>query len=87
MPMADVATYASSKFSALLFQGADPGRVGEQVVEAVQQGQFVVVTRREWAPFVARIHQEIERTYGDFDGRHGPDPVATARSPADCEPS
>ncbi|MFG3258669.1 SDR family NAD(P)-dependent oxidoreductase [Streptomyces sp. NPDC048172] len=64
--------------SALLAQGADPDRVGEQVVEAVRQGRFVIVTHREWAPFVARAHQEIERAYEEFDGRHGPDPVATA---------
>ncbi|MGR6534358.1 SDR family NAD(P)-dependent oxidoreductase [Streptomyces rochei] len=68
----------AEKNSALLLQGADPGRVGEQVVEAMQQKQFMVVTHREWGPFAAHVHREIERAYEEFDGRHGPDPVATA---------
>ncbi|MFD0342154.1 hypothetical protein ACFVH0_26350 [Streptomyces sp. NPDC127117] len=71
-------TTAAEENSALLSQGADPDRVGEQVVEAIQQRQFPVVTLREWAPFVAGVRQEIECAYVEFDGRHGPAPVATA---------
>ncbi|AOW89889.1 hypothetical protein BC342_28955 [Streptomyces olivaceus] len=43
-------TAIAEKNSALLFRGADPGRVGEQVVEAMQQEQIMVVTHREWGP-------------------------------------
>ncbi|MFJ4705649.1 SDR family NAD(P)-dependent oxidoreductase [Streptomyces anulatus] len=71
-------TAVAEKNSTLLLRGADPGQVGEQVVEAMQQKQFMIVTHREWGPFTARVHREIERAYEDFDGRHGPDPVATA---------
>ncbi|MET8468693.1 SDR family oxidoreductase [Streptomyces sp. NPDC006422] len=69
---------AAERNSALLSRGADPDRVGEQAVEAVREGQFLVVTHREWGPFVTRVHREIENAYEGFDGRHGPDPVATA---------
>lgn len=61
---------------ALLANGADPDRVGEQVVEAMQQRQFVIVTHREWADLVRRQHAEIEAAIDAFDGRHGPDQTA-----------
>ena len=62
--------------SRLLAKGADPDRVGEQVVEAMRQQQFVIVTHREWHPLVRRVHEEIENAYTEFDGRHGVDPTA-----------
>ncbi|MDN3261551.1 SDR family NAD(P)-dependent oxidoreductase [Streptomyces sp. CSDS2] len=62
---------------AVLAAGADPDRVGEQVVEAVRDGRFLIVTHREWGALVRRTHAEIEDAYEAFDGRHGPD--ATAR--------
>lgn len=71
-------TAVAEENSALLLRGADPDRVGEQLVEAVQQREFLIVTHREWAPFLARVHREIERAHAEFDGRHGPDPVAVA---------
>ncbi|BBZ10070.1 short-chain dehydrogenase [Mycobacterium branderi] len=61
---------------ALLGQGADPDRVGEQVVEAMQQRQFLIITHRDWEPLVARVHGEIRRAYSEFDDRHGPDYTA-----------
>ncbi|MBD0419008.1 SDR family oxidoreductase [Streptomyces sp. TRM S81-3] len=61
---------------AVLAKGADPDRVGEQVVEAVRDGRFVIVTHREWGAFARRIHAEIEDAYEAFDGRHGPDTTA-----------
>lgn len=61
---------------ALLANGADPNRVGEQVVEALQQRQYVVVTHREWGELVRRQHAEIEAAIDSFDGRHGVDKTA-----------
>ncbi|MGW3351488.1 SDR family NAD(P)-dependent oxidoreductase [Nonomuraea rubra] len=63
--------------STLLAAGADPGKVGEQVVEAIRARQFMIVTHREWAPLVERVHAEQARAFSEFDGRHGVD--ATAR--------
>ena len=61
---------------ALLSQGADPDRVGEQVLEAMRRRQFLIITHREWEPLVTRVHTEVERAFAEFDGRHGPDPTA-----------
>jgi NAD(P)-dependent dehydrogenase (short-subunit alcohol dehydrogenase family) len=58
---------------ALLAQGADPARVGEQVVEAMQNRQFLIITHREWEPLVLGVHREIEQAFTEFDGRHGAD--------------
>ncbi|MGW4533685.1 SDR family NAD(P)-dependent oxidoreductase [Nocardia sp. NPDC004340] len=57
----------------MLALGADPDRVGEQVVEAMVDRQFLIVTHREWEPLVAGVHREIARAFTEFDGRHGPD--------------
>ncbi|MFE1078927.1 SDR family NAD(P)-dependent oxidoreductase [Nocardiopsis alba] len=73
----EVDTAAIERNGALLAQGADPDRVGEQVVEALRAREFVIVTHREWGPVVERFHREIERAYDEFDGRHGPDPVVS----------
>ena len=59
--------------NALLAQGADPDRVGEQVVEAIQQGQFLIITHGDWLPLVEAVHTEIRTTFHEFDNRHGPD--------------
>jgi len=59
--------------AALSAQGADPDRVGEQVVEAMQQRQFLIITHREWAPLVGAVHDEIQQTFDAFDERYGPD--------------
>ncbi|MEV0826551.1 hypothetical protein [Nonomuraea rubra] len=40
----------------------------------------MIVTHREWAPLVERVHAEQARAFSEFDGRHGVD--ATARMPA-----
>lgn len=61
--------------SALLAQGADPDRVGEQVVEAMQNREFFIFTHVEWLPLVQRVHDEIAQAYADFDRRHGVDPT------------
>jgi alpha-glucuronidase len=61
---------------ALLAQGADPARVGEQVVEALQNRQFLIITHREWEPLVLAVHREVEQAFTEFDGRHGPDATA-----------
>lgn len=63
--------------NALLAQGADPDRVGEQVVEAMQAGQFLIITHREWLPLIEALHDEIQTTFKTFDNRHGPDITPT----------
>ncbi|ALJ20494.1 SDR family NAD(P)-dependent oxidoreductase [Microbacterium sp. No. 7] len=64
--------------NAQLSLGADPDRVGEQVVQAMRDRRFLIVTHREWAPLVRRVHDEIEQAFADFDGRHGADPTPAA---------
>lgn len=61
---------------AALAGGADPDRVGEQVVEAIQNNQFLIITHAEWLPLVKQVHTEIEQTFENFDRRHGVDQVA-----------
>ncbi len=61
---------------AALSRGADPDRVGEQVVEAMQAGQFLIITHYEWLPLVQRVHKEIQDTFENFDRRHGVDETA-----------
>lgn len=58
---------------ALQAQGADPDRVGEQVVAAMSDKQFWIVTHGDWGPLVVGWHREIEDVLGEFDGRYGPD--------------
>lgn len=67
---------AVEQSGAMLAQGADPDRVGEQVVRAMHDGQFVIITHREWAPLVDEVHREVEQAFTEFDGRHGPDRTA-----------
>lgn len=67
---------AAAQNFALQAQGADPDRVGQQVVEEMREGQFFIVTHREWKPLVDRVHREVEQAFTEFDGRHGPDPTA-----------
>lgn len=64
--------------AAISAQGADPDLVGRQVVEAMQQRQFLIITHREWAPLVEAVHGEIRRAFSEFDGRYGPDMSALA---------
>jgi NAD(P)-dependent dehydrogenase (short-subunit alcohol dehydrogenase family) len=63
---------------ALSALGADPDRVGEQVVEAMQDGRFLIYTHREWEPLVAAVHAEIRDAFAACDNRHGPDVSAQA---------
>lgn len=58
---------------ALCAQGADPDRVGDQVVEAMQDGQFLIVTHKDWEPMVTTVHTEIQKAFAEFDDRYGPD--------------
>ena len=62
--------------SAMLAEGADPDAVGQQVVEAMRAGQFLIVTHGEWLPLVRAVHAEVETAFAEFDGRHGSDPAA-----------
>ncbi|WP_031466296.1 SDR family NAD(P)-dependent oxidoreductase [Sciscionella sediminilitoris] len=71
-----VNTDAVAANGALLAKGADPDRVGEQVLEAMRQRQFLIVTHRDFEPLVERVHTEIEQAFSEFDGRHGPDAAA-----------
>lgn len=64
--------------SELLMKGADPDRVGEQVIEAMAANEMYIVTHREWGDRIAGVFDEVVRAYRDFDGRHGQDPVAQA---------
>lgn len=59
--------------NALLARGADPDRVGEQVVEAMQQEKFLIITHGDWLPLVEAVHSEIQTTFQEFDNRHGSD--------------
>lgn len=59
-------------------QGANPDLVGEQVVEAIQKGQFLIITHRDWEPLVTAVHSEIQRAFAEFDDRHGADMSARA---------
>lgn len=61
---------------ALTSVGADPDRVGEQVVEAMAARQFLIITHKDWYPLVKRIHDEFDKAYAEFDGRHGADETA-----------
>ncbi|PPI99702.1 SDR family NAD(P)-dependent oxidoreductase [Nocardia nova] len=56
--------------------GANPDRVGEQVVEALQAKRFLIPTHGDFEPILAKIHREIEQAFADTDDRHGPDPSA-----------
>jgi NAD(P)-dependent dehydrogenase (short-subunit alcohol dehydrogenase family) len=71
-----VNTAAVEGNNALLAHGANPDRVGEQVLEAMQQGQFLIITHRDWWPLVEVVHNEIRDTFSEFDNRHGPDHTA-----------
>ncbi|MFF8285204.1 SDR family oxidoreductase [Streptomyces albus] len=72
----EVKAEAVAANNAMLAQGADPDRVGEQVLEAMRERQFLIVTHRDFEPLVGRVHAEIERAFQEFDGRHGPDAAA-----------
>lgn len=72
----DIAT--AQRNTAMLAAGADPDAVGRQVVEAMQAQQFLIITHREWAPLVERVHAEVDQTFSEFDGRYGVDTVAQA---------
>lgn len=63
---------------ALTSQGANPDRVGDQVVEAMRKGQFMIFTHRDWEPLVTAVHSEIQRAFAECDDRHGPDVSARA---------
>jgi NAD(P)-dependent dehydrogenase (short-subunit alcohol dehydrogenase family) len=58
---------------ALQAQGADPDRVGQQVVAAMQDNKFLIVTHGDWEPLVVGLHREIQEALTEFDGRYGPD--------------
>jgi NAD(P)-dependent dehydrogenase (short-subunit alcohol dehydrogenase family) len=58
---------------ALTSQGADPDRVGDQVLEAMQQRQFLILTHSDWEPLVLAVHNEIQQAFAECDDRHGPD--------------
>lgn len=58
---------------ALTSQGANPDRVGDQVLEAMQNGQFMIITHRDWEPLVTAVHTEIRQAFAECDDRHGPD--------------
>lgn len=61
---------------AVLAKGADPDKVGQQVLEALQDRAPVIVTHREWGELYRRECAEIDAAYDAFDGRHGPDTTA-----------
>ncbi|MGU3498629.1 SDR family NAD(P)-dependent oxidoreductase [Mycobacterium sp. C31M] len=72
----EVNTAAIEGNNALLAQGADPNRVGQQVVEAMQQGQFLIITHGDWWPLVDAVQTEVRTAFEEFDNRHGPDNTA-----------
>ncbi|MGW4021978.1 hypothetical protein [Streptomyces sp. NPDC005009] len=72
----DVRAEVVAANNAMLAQGADPDRVGEQVLEAMRERRFLIVTHRDFEPLVSRVHAEIERAFREFDDRNGPDAAA-----------
>lgn len=66
---------AIARNQAGLALGANPDDVGTQVVEAIQDRQFAVITHREWEPLVLRVQDEIRQTFAEFDSRPGVDPT------------
>lgn len=58
--------------------GADPNRVAEQVLEAMQKRQFLIVTHHDWEPLVKRVHDEVQRAFDEYEDRYGPDTSAQA---------
>lgn len=58
-----------------LARGANPDHVGAQVVQAMQDQQFVIITHKEWEPLVLRPQNEVRAAFSSFDSRHGVDPV------------
>lgn len=61
--------------SAMTAKGADPDLIGKQVLEAMQQGQFLIITHRDWQPLVTAVQSEVQRAFNEFNDRHGPDPA------------
>lgn len=68
---------------AALATGADPDLVGQQVVEAMQNNQFMIVTHREWLPLVESVQNLEHSAFTEFDGRYGPDLIAQALAAGD----
>ncbi|MEV6060947.1 SDR family NAD(P)-dependent oxidoreductase [Nocardia asteroides] len=69
-------TVATGMTAAAGAGGANPDRVGEQVVEALRDKRFLIPTHGAFEPILARLHREIEQAFRDTDDRHGPDPSA-----------
>jgi NAD(P)-dependent dehydrogenase (short-subunit alcohol dehydrogenase family) len=59
--------------TAMLERGADPDLVGEQVVDAMRQRQYAIVTHRDWKPAVERVQAEFIQAFDEFDDRYGED--------------
>ncbi|RWA17817.1 hypothetical protein MBRU_18455 [Mycolicibacterium brumae DSM 44177] len=59
--------------SALLARGADPNAVGRQVLDAMQDGQFMIFTHKDWEVLVNPVHEEIRAAFEYCDNRHGDD--------------
>lgn len=70
---AEVNTAAVEANQAMTAQGADPDEVGQQVLEAIRDGQFVIVTHPDWEPLVVRHQDEIRSALHSMDGRYGVD--------------
>ena len=66
----------TEQMGAVLAQGANPDKVGEQVLEAMQGKRFYIFTHRDFAPLVRGLYLEVEQAFAEMDDRHGPDPSA-----------
>ncbi|MEV8452320.1 SDR family oxidoreductase [Streptomyces sp. NPDC052095] len=66
----------TEQMGTVLAQGADPDRVGEQVVEAMRDRSFHIFTHSDFGPLVLQGGREIEKAFAELDDRHGPDPSA-----------
>ncbi|MEV7215214.1 SDR family oxidoreductase [Kitasatospora cineracea] len=64
----------TEQMGAVLAQGADPDLVGEQVLEAILERRFHILTHRDFAPLVRAAHHELDQAFADLTDRHGPDP-------------
>ncbi|MBO0854286.1 MAG: SDR family oxidoreductase [Nocardia sp.] len=72
----EVNTAAAEANTAMAAKGADPDKVGEQVLEAIRQRQFLILTHRDWQPLTDGWQDEIKQAYEQLDDRYGPDVAA-----------
>jgi short-subunit dehydrogenase len=74
----EVNAAALAENNAMIARGADPDRVGEQVLKAMQERQFVIVTHPQWKPLVTALYHEFLDAFEKSEGLYAPDAAALA---------